>query len=184
MPPIKWSSPVVFNQLMAVAGLPAEMQLAAAAAVTAHKNSYAPYSNFSVGAALLHDDGNVTIGCNYENCTLQACCAERCAIVRANVEGRRRANAVAVYGRSYSTAALAHPPPAETLCTPCGLCRQLLAEVADLSQNFEEFTVILVAFDAQQAKAVRLADLLPAKFGPVDMGMDVTQLGNPPTSPA
>ncbi|KAG5503775.1 hypothetical protein JIQ42_07292 [Leishmania sp. Namibia] len=182
MPVSKWSSPVVLNQLMSLIRLPAEMQRAAAAAVTAHKNSYSPYSKFSVGAALLHDDGSVTTGCNYENCTLQSCCAERCAIVRANVEGRRCANAVAVYGRSYGAEALAHPPPADALCTPCGLCRQLLVEVADLSQNFEEFMVVLVTFDAKRAKVVRLADLMPAKFGPADIGMDVTKLSCNPSA--
>ncbi|KAG5481497.1 hypothetical protein LSCM1_05515 [Leishmania martiniquensis] len=184
MPVSKWSSPVVLNQLMSLTKLPAEMQRAAAAAVAAHKSSYSPYSNFSVGAALLHDDGSVTTGCNYENCTLQSCCAERCAIVRANVEGRRRATAVAVYGRSYGGAALSHPPPAETFCTPCGLCRQLLVEVADLSQNFEEFMVVLVTFDAKRAKVVRLADLMPSKFGPADIGMDVAKLSyNPSVQP-
>ncbi|CAM37847.1 cytidine deaminase-like protein [Leishmania braziliensis MHOM/BR/75/M2904] len=182
MSAIKWSSPVVLNQLISLTRLPGEMQRAAVAAVTAHKNSYSPYSNFSVGAALLHDDGSVTAGCNYENCTLQSFCAERCAIVRANVEGRRYANAVAVYGRSYGAATVAHPPPADTLCTPCGLCRQLLAEVADLSQNFGEFLVVLVAYDAKQAKVVRLADLLPAKFGPADMGMTVMQMGSYPSA--
>ncbi|AYU77800.1 cytidine deaminase-like protein [Leishmania donovani] len=182
MPAIKWSSPVVRNELMSLTRLPAEMQRAAAAAVAAHKNAYSPYSNFSVGAALLHDDGSVTAGCNYENCTLQSCCAERCAIVRANMEGHRRANAVAVYGRSYGAATPTNPPPADALCPPCGLCRQLLVEVADLSQNFEEFMVVLVALDAQRAKVVRLADLVPAKFGPADMGMDVTRLGCHPSA--
>lgn len=176
MAAVKWSAPLVLNQLLAISALPLEMQNAAQAAVAAHKNSYSPYTNFRVGAALLHDDNATTSGCNYENCTLQACCAERCAIVRANIEGRRCAKAVAVYGRGYTEAALAHPPPSDTLCTPCGLCRQLLAEVADLSQNFEEFVVILVAFDTTRAKLVRLADFLPGKFGPSDIGMDVAKL--------
>lgn len=178
MPAIKWSAPVVLNQLVALTKLPAEMQRAAAAAVAAHERSYSPYSSFRVGAALLHEDGSVTQGCNYENCTLQSCCAERCAIVRANVEGRRRANAVAVYGRSSAPAAASHPPPPDALCPPCGLCRQLLVEVADLSQNFDDFMVVLVSLDTQQAKVVPLADLMPAKFGPADMGMNVSQLGS------
>ncbi|KPA76118.1 cytidine deaminase-like protein [Leptomonas pyrrhocoris] len=176
MSSIKWSAPLVMNQLVALADLPAEIQKAAQAAVTAHKRAYAPYSNFHVGAALLHDEGSVTAGCNYENCTLQACCAERCAIVRANVEGRRCANAVAVYGRGYAEAALASPPPSDAVCPPCGLCRQLLAEVADLSKNFDEFVVIMVSFDTTHAKLVRLADYLPGKFGPSDIGMDVAKL--------
>jgi cytidine deaminase len=176
MTAVKWSAPLVLNQLVALGRLPLEMQNVALAAVAAHRNSYAPYTNFQVGAALLHEDGTITSGCNYENCTLQACCAERCAIVRANAEGRRCANAIAVYGRGYTEAALTNPPPSDTLCTPCGLCRQLLAEVADLSQNFEDFIVICVAFDTTRAKLVRLADFLPGKFGPSDIGMDVAKL--------
>lgn len=176
----KWSGPLILNQLIAITKLPVEMQKAATAAVAAHTNSYSPYTSFRVGAALLHKDDNVTSGCNYENCTLQSCCAERCAIVRANVEGRRCAKAVAVYGRSYSEAALAHPPRPDTLCTPCGLCRQLLAEVADLSQNFDHFIIILVTVDTKAAKLVRLADFLPGKFGPSDIGMDVAKLAKIP----
>lgn len=164
----------MLSKLVRITTLPLELQQAARAAVEAQKAAYAPYSHFGVGAALLHADGAVTTGCNYENCTLQACCAERCAIVRANVEGRRTAKAVAVYGRSIA----AEPPatPADTICPPCGLCRQLLVEVADLSASFESFQVILVSYDQTQAAVLRLADLMPMKFGPADMGVDLQKL--------
>lgn len=176
----RWSIPPLLNQLLPLTKFPAEMQAAAAAAVAAHHNAYAPYSNFAVGAALLHPNDVVTAGCNYENCTLQSCCAERCAIVKANVEGRRCARAVAVYGRPVAAeqSTTASPPPGDGLCPPCGLCRQLLVEVADLSQNFEDFIVMLVSRDASKAKLLRLADLVPMKFGPGDIGMDVCRLAN------
>lgn len=161
------------NLLLPLSKYPPGIQKAARAAVEAHSKAYQPYSNFSVGAALLHLDGAVTPGCNYENCTLQSCCAERCAIVRANVEGRRTAKAVAVYGRSSLPSV---KPPPDSVCPPCGLCRQLLVEVADLSRNYDSFEVILVSSDQTRAKVVRLAELIPQKFGPGDIGMDLQKL--------
>lgn len=163
----------VLNTLLPLSKFTAAVQLAAKGAIQAHEFAYQPYSNFSVGAALLHNDDSITQGCNYENCTLQSCCAERCAIVRANIEGRRTAKAVAVYGSSALSSVKAPP---ESLCTPCGLCRQLLVEVADLSQNYDTFEVILVSNDKEHAKVVRLADLIPEKFGPSDIGMDLQAL--------
>lgn len=161
------------NVLLPLTKFPAAVQAVAKAAVEAHTHAYQPYSNFSVGAALLHMDDSFTKGCNYENCTFQSCCAERCAIVSANMQGKRTAKAVAVYGRS----ALPHVnAPADALCTPCGLCRQLLVEVADLSRNYDSFEVILVSNDQEHAKVVRLADLIPEKFGPADIGMDLHKL--------
>eukprot|EP00796_Vickermania_ingenoplastis_P003804 gene3804-2690_t len=164
----------VLNTLLPLSKYSPAIQSAAKAAIEAHKRAYQPYSNFSVGAALLHLDDTVTAGCNYENCTLQSCCAERCAIVRANIEGRRTAKAVAVYGRSMLPAASG--TPGDALCTPCGLCRQLLVEVADLSQNYDSFEVVLVSHDQGHAKVVKLADLIPEKFGPADIGMNLQEL--------
>lgn len=164
---------LILDTLVPLASLTVKMQVAARMAVQARSASYSPYSNYAVGAALLHMDGSMTPGCNYENCTLQACCAERCAIVRANSEGRRTAEAIAVYGRSRNPNAVAQ---GVSLCFPCGLCRQLLVEVADLSQNYERFLVILVSVDEQHVKVLRLADLMPKKFGPDNIGMDVQSL--------
>lgn len=161
------------NVLLPLTKFPAAVQNAAKAAIEAHKHAYQPYSNFCVGAALLHLDDSITKGCNYENCTFQSCCAERCAIVRANIEGKRTAKAVAVYGRSTLPAVKA---PADSICPPCGLCRQLLVEVADLSQNYETFEVILVSNDEKNAKVFKLSDLIPQKFGPGDIGMDLQKL--------
>lgn len=162
---------ITHNKLVALESLPAEYQAAAKAAIATQAHGYSPYSNFSVGAALIHPDKSITSGCNYENCTLQSCCAERCAIVSANASGRRTATAVAVYGRG--TLPSSDGTPADTLCTPCGLCRQLLVEVADLSQNYTTFDVICVSFDKKHANVMRLADMLPQKFGPGDIGMDI-----------
>ncbi len=80
-------------------------------------NAYVPYSRFRVGAALECADGSVFTGCNVENAALGATiCAERCAVVKAVSEGRNKFLRIAVWaeGRDY--------------CTPCGTCRQVLAE--------------------------------------------------------
>ncbi|EAN76397.1 cytidine deaminase, putative [Trypanosoma brucei brucei TREU927] len=154
--------------------LPEGLQQAGRTAVSAHQRSYCPYSNFAVGAALLHDDGKVTSGCNYETCVYKGTCAEACAIVKANMDGYRTAQAVAIYGRSVLPTAAA--AAADATVPPCGFCRQLLAEVADLSGNMNDFLVVLVTFDQEHARLFRLSELLPQPFGPSSIGMDVAAL--------
>jgi len=85
----------------------------------ARTNAYAPYSQFSVGAALLCDDGTVVRGCNVESGSYSlTICAERNAVFAAVAMGRRSFVAIAVAG------------PPETRTSPCGACRQVLAEFA------------------------------------------------------
>jgi cytidine deaminase len=79
--------------------------------------AYAPYSHFFVGAALLMDDGAVIGGCNVENASYGvSLCAERIAMGNAVASGRIHPLAIAVAGDEAS------------LCSPCGACRQFLAE--------------------------------------------------------
>lgn len=79
--------------------------------------AYAPYSNFKVGAALLSPDGRIFIGCNVENISYGlTICAERVAIGSAVAEGVRKFLAVAVVADT------------EVPISPCGACRQVLAE--------------------------------------------------------
>lgn len=81
------------------------------------KSSYAPYSNFHVGAALLAKDGRVFTGCNIENASYGAAiCAERTAMVKAVSEGAVEFEKIAVVCSSQNYA------------YPCGICRQFLAE--------------------------------------------------------
>ena len=87
------------------------------AARQAAKQAYAPYSGFSVGAAVLTGDGGVYSGCNVENVSYGlTICAERTAVVKAVSEGHRDFRAVAIYADT------------EQYCSPCGACRQVIAE--------------------------------------------------------
>jgi cytidine deaminase len=89
------------------------------AALEAARHAYAPYSKFYVGAALLFDDGAVVTGCNVENVSYGlSSCAERNALFRAIAEkgSGRRIRAIAVANRNNAAS------------TPCGACRQVMAE--------------------------------------------------------
>jgi cytidine deaminase len=86
---------------------------------TAMKNAYAPYSDFHVGAAILLKDGRVFTGCNVENASYGlTICAERNAIFAAVAASKRKLEIVAV-------AVLNHR---KVPCSPCGACRQVIAE--------------------------------------------------------
>lgn len=153
--------------LVPISSLSAVYRAACEAAIATSNNAYAPYSEFHVGACLVHPDNTLTRGCNYENCTFQATCAERCAIVGANASGKREAVAVAVYGSSNKPQVKAGTAD-DVLTPPCGLCRQHLNEVADLSAA--DMDVILVAHDQKSAQIVKLSQLLPWDFGPGAFG--------------
>ncbi|MCI8342278.1 MAG: cytidine deaminase [Firmicutes bacterium] len=102
----------------------------------AMENSYAPYSKFKVGAAVLGQSGNVYTGCNIENASFGATnCAERTAVFKAVSEGERKLVKIAIVSS------------AEDLTFPCGICRQVLAEfmkngtyiLEDKNGNVREF---------------------------------------------
>jgi cytidine deaminase len=88
-----------------------------ALAKEAMEYAYSPYSNFKVGAALLAKDGRVFTGCNVENASYGATnCAERTAVFKAVSEGCREFDAIAIVASSGD------------FVSPCGICRQVLAE--------------------------------------------------------
>ena len=102
-----------------------------AAALTARERAYAPYSHFSVGAALLSADGRIFHGCNIENAAYPVTlCAERAAFAAAWSAGVRDVVALAVVA---DTAAPV---------SPCGMCRQVLAEFLDGADDDLHITLL------------------------------------------
>lgn len=116
------------------------------AATEARKHSYAPYSNYKVGAALLTKSGKIYTGCNIENAAYTpTICAERTAIYKAVSEGARDFIAVAVVTSDGGA--------------PCGVCRQVMREFA------EEMIVIKADINGSYTSG-SLSELLPDSFGP------------------
>jgi len=117
----------------------------------ARLQAYAPYSNYRVGAALLTTSGNLFSGANVENAAYPTCmCAERVAIFKAVSQGQREFQALAVVTSNGGT--------------PCGSCRQVLAE-------FGLETVVLIAdIEGRLLQETTVASLLPGAFGPADLG--------------
>lgn len=117
-----------------------------AAAQAARRHAYAPYSKFRVGAALLTPDGKIFTGSNVENASYGlTICAERVAVTNAVSAGYRKFQAIAIVAPC-------------ALPTPCGACRQVLAEFGDLA---------VICADTRRlatAQLYRLAELLPAAF--------------------
>lgn len=117
------------------------------AARDARERSYAPYSNYRVGAALDTGSGTVILGSNVENASYGlAICAERAAVAAAISAGFKDFVAIAVAG------------PEGELTSPCGACRQVLAEFNP------RMTVVFTGRDGPVTSTV--AELLPHSFNP------------------
>ena len=97
----------------------------------ARLNSYSPYSNFMVGAALRTKSGKIYLGCNIENHGIQGLCAERTAFVKALSDGEREFESITVVG------APKDQEPTEE-CMPCGYCRQFMSEF--VNSDFKIYT--------------------------------------------
>lgn len=120
-----------------------------AAALAARGNAYAPYSKYRVGAAILTESGQITPGCNVENASYGLCnCAERTAVFTAACAGERTVIAVAV--------------ATEDGGTPCGACRQVLAEFSPRDDT--PLTVFLLDRDGTVVTETTLSELLPMAF--------------------
>jgi cytidine deaminase len=119
-------------------------------AMAVRKWAYAPYSHYPVGAALLASSGKFYDGCNVENAAYgSSICAERTALVKAVSEGERQFEAVAVVTDNGGS--------------PCGSCRQMLAEFG------LDLKVILLNKDGQVLSETTLNDILPDAFTPAKL---------------
>ena len=122
-------------------------------AYKAKEYSYAPYSNFHVGAALCTDSGRIYRGCNIENAAYSPTnCAERTAFFKAVSEGERKFRGIAIVGDK------------EEYLAPCGVCRQVMMEFC----NPKEFQVIL-AKNPTDYKVYALEELFPGAFSANDL---------------
>ena len=121
-----------------------------AQAVEAMGRAYAPYSGYTVGAALLCADGTVYQGCNIENASYSPTnCAERTAFFKAVYDGHRDFTAIAVCGGKDGVITGAFPP--------CGVCRQVMREFCG-----EDFKIYLI--NETGYETATLAQLLPYSF--------------------
>lgn len=126
-------------------------EILVAVARTSQERAYAPYSKYQVGAALLTKSGKIFHGCNVENATYGATiCAERSAIVQMIAAGESAPSVCVIVTTG------------EEPATPCGICRQVLAEFAN------DMPVLLVAYGkrGEVRRRTTLAKLLPDSFGP------------------
>ena len=139
-----------------------------AAARAAARHAHAPYSRFAVGAALLLIDGAIVTGTNVENASYGlSLCAETVAVASANAAGRLRdIVAVAVIGGAMDTAGRA---TGEAPVGPCGRCRQVLNEAAQLGGR--DLLVICAGAQGDAIARYPLSELLPHAFGPADLGI-------------
>ncbi len=116
-------------------------------AAAARERAYAPYSHFPVGAAVLTESGEVYTGCNIENASYGAtCCAERVALFKAVSEGNKDIRAIAVVASG------------EEAVPPCGICRQVMIELAPQA-------VVAMANLEGKREIRRVSELLPGPFG-------------------
>lgn len=118
----------------------------------ARLKAYVPYSHFAVGAAIQTDHGDMFTGCNIENASYGLTnCAERTAVFQMVAHGQQRIRAIAV------VADTSRP------ISPCGACRQVLAEFG------EENTPVILANVQGQKMITTLGELLPYAFVKGDM---------------
>jgi cytidine deaminase len=137
------------------------------AAREAARNAHARYSNFAVGAALLLSDGEIVTGANFENASYGlSLCAETVALATANSRGSlREIVALGVIGGRVEGDRLIGDSPVR----PCGRCRQLLAEAAQLGGR--DIVVHCASADGSMIARHLVSELLPFAFGPADVAL-------------
>lgn len=136
------------------------------AARDAASNAHAPYSRFGVGAAILVEGGDIVTGCNLENASYGlTLCAETVALATLNNLGRLRdIREIAIIGGALADGAISGSAPVR----PCGRCRQVLNEAAQLAEV--DIVIHCASADLSVVEIHKMSDLLPFSFGPADLG--------------
>ena len=139
-----------------------------AAARGAAMNAHAPYSRFAVGAAVLLADGRIVSAANFENASYGlSLCAETVALATVNSAGDLR-NVVAIGVIGGAMDAGGRPTGTATV-GPCGRCRQIINEAAQIGGR--DIIVWCGAAEGDAIERHRLSELLPHAFGPADLGL-------------
>jgi cytidine deaminase len=147
---------IAYQEFDSLNELSHEDLLLAKAAIDATSRSYAPYSNFNVGAAIMYEDGEIIQGSNQENAAYPSgLCAERTALFYASSS---RPDAAI---KALAIAAGQNGKLCETPATPCGACRQVMAQYQ--TKGGRPMAVILVGAD-KIWKFEKVDDLLPLVF--------------------
>lgn len=138
-----------------------------AQARTAARHAHAPYSGFGVGAAVLLSDGSVVHGANFENASYGlSLCAETVALATVNAQGRLAdVVAIGVVGGMIRDGAIA----GEDVVRPCGRCRQVINEAAQIGGR--DVRVHCAGAEGDAVNSYLLSQLLPDAFGPADLGI-------------
>ncbi len=135
-------------------------------ALEASARAYAPYSLFAVGAAIRSRSGSVYTGANLENASSGlTICAEAAALTAANAAGDFAVEAIAIVGFSFADTAAA----ASRVVVPCGSCRQLISEVASLTQS--DVRILCCNGELSNIVEATISQLLPNPFGPDNLGL-------------
>ncbi len=122
-------------------------------AILGREQAYTPYSKFKVGAAILLKNGAYIRGCNVENVSYGLCnCAERTALFKMISEGYKKEDVLAMAVVADTTLP----------CSPCGACRQVMAELLDKK------TPILLGNMAREYKMTTVEELLPYSFEEIE----------------
>ena len=137
-------------------------------AMEAARNAHAPYSRFAVGAAVLLEDGTIIPGTNFENASYGlSLCAETVALAAANVAGRLKdVVAIGIIGGAMAPGGRIE---GDQPIYPCGRCRQILNEAADMGHR--DIVVYCASADGAVIRRHLLSELLPHAFGPGDLGI-------------
>ena len=142
-----------------------EDRLLVEAAQAASARAYAPYSGFAVGASVRTASKKIYSGANLENAAYGVTmCGEVSALTRANAEDDFDVEAIAVVGHKFT-----EPADASQVVTPCGRCRQLIAEASQLAKR--DVRVLSCSGDLAKIVEATIGELLPEAFGPANLGL-------------